>query len=251
MRRLSFPTIDHEAVLSTMRHELQRSFKGLKIKNFETPYFISYLTKMVNQWNAYGRYGALYAKGAQSFGQVYAEVRVGSHAFDNVIDGGLGDQSMERPSTALIMNAPMEDIPNAIRRHLWQLTDLKYKEALEQLLDKKRRALQDATPRKNGLDFSKERQSRYIEIPQPLQIPEDHWLDIIRRRSLQLKKYKDFSDSYLQVSTDRIVKCYVNTEGSQIITCNDYYHIVAHAVTKADDGADLNRVWTHYFRKID
>lgn len=251
MRRLNFPLADYETILTTMRQELQRSFKGLRVKNFESPYFISYLGRFVNQWNAYGRYGALYARGAQSFGQIYAEVRVGSYAFDNVIDGGLADQPLERPSTSLVMNAPMESIQNALRRHLWQLTDIRYKEALEQLLEKKRRALQDATPRKNSLDFSKERPSHFVDLPEQLPIPNDHWLDLIRKYSQHLKQYKEFIDSYMQISIDRIVKCYVNTEGSQIITHYDYYHLVAHAVTKADDGADLNRVWTNYFSKAD
>src|SRR5581483_12311532 len=82
---------DHrQAVLKAMKQEIKRAQSQISLANFEKPYFISYLVREFEIYNVWGNYGTVYYSGpGERYRNIYAEVRVGSHEFDNNFAGGL------------------------------------------------------------------------------------------------------------------------------------------------------------------
>src|SRR5690606_22816457 len=93
------PLPDPEAVLEVLQRELKRSMGGLVVPGSPRPYFLQYSLRRVHALRLRAAHGALLRSRESTVGQLFADVRVGSHKFDNVMDGGLGDRSEDRESS--------------------------------------------------------------------------------------------------------------------------------------------------------
>lgn len=236
-----------EKIMTAMKKELSRSIKRLRIDNFESPYFISYLLREFDNFNVWGTYGAIFYGGTRErYRNIYAEVRVGDYDFDNTIDGGINDNSKDNESYNYI-SAPIDDDIDAFRLCLWRLTDLKYKEALAQLFAKKSRMLKEVLEGKE-CHFSKEKRVFHRDPSREGIVPMKEWEDLIRRCTVCFKKYKKLNNSWIQIRGTREKKFFVNTDGSEIITENDYFRLLLFASTLADDGMPLDNSWNFLFR---
>src|SRR5215208_1237388 len=87
--------------LDSMKAELDRNQKQLKLNSHEAPYFISYQVKDYDQREVSARFGAIFTDGAWRDRQVYVDVRVGSYEFDNSIDQGM-DFSFSSKGTSYV-----------------------------------------------------------------------------------------------------------------------------------------------------
>lgn len=237
-------------ILEAMSEEQARASAKLYIENFEKPYFISYLIKDYDMYNAWGSCGAIHYGGVrEKVRNIYTEVRVGSHEFDNTIDGGMAFNLKDAESFNFL-SAPIEDDIFALKMCLWRLTDLKYKEALSQLLIKKGRMLKEFIKEKKNPDFTVEKPVIHIDTPQTFRIDEDFWLHLIRKVSGDFKKYRKFINTWVQFKGIKELKFLVNSEGSQIVTENEYYRLTLYAATLADDGMPLDITRNFYYRTL-
>jgi len=238
-------------ILDAMQEEQERTFSQLTIEKFEKPYFINYVIKDYDIYSAWGSYGAIHYGGVnEKIRNIYAEVRVGSYNFDNTIDGGISTNLKEAESFNFL-SAPIENDTFALKMCLWRLTDMKYKEALSQLLAKKGRMLKEYIKRKKTPDFSKEKKVVHIEPPRPFTIDEKIWLGLIRELSGNFRKYRTFINSWVQFKGLKEIKFIVNTEGTRIITESEYYRITLYAASLADDGMPLDVSRNFYYRSLD
>src|SRR5262245_27732304 len=85
-------------LLRAMQQELKRHQKGLKQRGEPTPFFLSYLLNAKEGLTVWGRYGSVFRSEPQRDADLYAEVRLGSHRFDNSIDGGITSDLSQRQS---------------------------------------------------------------------------------------------------------------------------------------------------------
>ncbi|MDQ7823824.1 MAG: TldD/PmbA family protein [Candidatus Eremiobacteraeota bacterium] len=237
-------------IIDAMEKEQNRAFSQLRIHSFEKPYFISYLIKDYDVYSAWGSYGAMHYGGVrEKVRNIYTEVRVGSHLFDNTIDGGIAC-SLKDAESFNYLSAPIEDDIYALRICLWRLTDMKYKEALSQLLAKKGRMLKEVLKKKKTPDFSREKKMLHIDKPIPFTLDEPFWNDLIKSLSGGFRKYKKFINSWVQFKAMKELRFFVNTEGTQIITEDEYYRLTLYAATLADDGMPLDISKNYYWRSL-
>src|SRR5690349_14771129 len=103
------------AVLKAMKQEMKRAQDEIALANFERPYFISYLIREFEIHNTWGNQGTVYYAGpAERYRNIYAEVRVGSHEFDNTMAGGLYTNLKEEESYRYV-NGPLDNDPMSLR----------------------------------------------------------------------------------------------------------------------------------------
>lgn len=236
-------------ILDAMKKEQKRAFSRLKIDTLEKPYFISYHMKDYEVCHIWGKYGALYRDERDRHRGMNVEVRVGSHEFDNTVDGGIPRKALQKLESYKYCQGPIEPNDEAIRMSLWRLTDLKFKEALSQLLEKKGRMVNEVIKRKEGPDFSHEKKIVHIDPHRPFAFDADYWTGIIRKASSDFKKYRKFINSWVQFRASKETRFLVNTEGSEIVTENEYYHLTLLVFTLADDGMPLHISRNFYYRK--
>ena len=96
LRKAEGATLDlahAKKLLRAMQQELTRHKKGLKQPGEPAPFFLSYLLHAKEGLTVWGRYGSVFRAEPQRDSDLYAEVRLGSHRFDNSIDGGIASDS--------------------------------------------------------------------------------------------------------------------------------------------------------------
>ncbi|MDQ7822458.1 MAG: metallopeptidase TldD-related protein [Candidatus Eremiobacteraeota bacterium] len=235
-------------ILKAMKKEQKRAFSRITLENFEKPYFIGYVIKEYDSYNIWGRYGALFLNSREKTRHMYCEVRVGSHDFDNTINGGVPRKVLEKAESHKFLQGPIENNINALRLALWRLTDLKYKEALAQYLEKKGRMLNEVIKKKKIPDFSKEHASHHVDPCRPLTFDDVRFRESVRKISGNFRNCRKFINTWVQMMGKKETKFIVNTDGSEIITENFYHVFGLHASALADDGMPLNLTRNFYYR---
>lgn len=233
-------------LLDAMTLELTRNQGALTLGENKGPYFIGYQVKDYDQREVSARYGALYQDDTNHDRRVYVDVRVGDYGFDSSVGEDL-DFSFSMKGTSYISrkNGPLDDSPAALRTTLWLVTDEKYKSALFNYLKKKGEDVYSVEDPKRPPSFSKEERSMQVGVRAPFSFDRERWVKVSRAISGKLAAQKEFFDSEVRVLGTKVVRLYVNTEGSRLITEETLFSVHVQAWTRADDGQLLenSRDW--------
>lgn len=228
--------VKYANVLEAMRQELKRGMR-IKLFDYPSPYFISYLVKDSETFSFSASNGAITWINNSPSRTVYTEVRVGDYNFDSSLSKG--DAITFQQEDFHSFYAPLEDDTYAMRRVLWLLTDQEYKQAVANYLSNKAKAVykveKDAVP-----SFSKEKPTVYTGAPAGIQITPDSLRKKVIWLSSQFRNYPDIIESEVRGDFRRKTVIYLNSEGSDIITENAVLTIYISAETRADDGMPLN-----------
>lgn len=231
-------TAHSRKVQRAMEQELRRSMKGLKVPGHPRPFYLSYQLMTAEGLDVWGRYGAVFNAEPLKYHELYAEVRVGSHAFDQTVDGSLHTDFVDRDSYNWL-GAPQDLDPTALRYALWKLTQLKYWESIQEYYDKKK-IMVDQRLKKDAPSFSKESKVVKNQAIQPATWPKRRWEEFIRRSSELFKGYKNLVDPYVRIRGISKVRIFVNSEGTKYITQDDYYEVLIASWTLTKEGVYLN-----------
>ncbi|UCD85293.1 MAG: TldD/PmbA family protein [Deltaproteobacteria bacterium] len=230
---------NREIILRALKKELKRSQKKLKMEGHQKPYFISYQLKDIYEVNISGRYGAIYNMEDRRYRNLYGEVRVGDYKFDNTYEGDWGGGGYYDPSL------PMEDNEDAFRNKLWLITDNKYKAAISGYLKKKGSDVYKV--KEESIDsFSREKKHFHLGESIEFNFDPEIWKKRVREVSSYFKGFPEIIDSGMGVSGQKVVRYFVNTEGSQIVTEDSLYTVYLNAMAKAPDGMSLEN-YRHFF----
>lgn len=234
-------------LLNAMASELTRNHQQLKLQNHEPPYFMSYQLKDYDQHSIVGRYGALFQDASYRERKLYVDVRVGSYEFDSSMPEGF-DFGFSSKGTSYISrkDGPIDDSPMALRTALWLVTDEKYKAALFQFLKKKGENVYTVEDPKQPPSFSREKPSVHVQDPVPFPFDRARWAKVAREVSARFNAHPEIFDSEVRVSADKVVRIFVSTEGSRIVTEETLYGLHVTAVTRAEDGQLLNNSRDYY-----
>ena len=234
-------------LLDAMRTELDRNHRQLRLNGHEAPYFLSYQVKDYDQREVSGRFGALFTDGAWRDRQVYVDVRVGSYEFDNSTDEGL-EFNFSNKGTSYVTKktAPLDDDPLALRSALWLITDEKYKAALFDYLKKKGENVYAVEDPKRPPSFSREAPSVEIQHPLPFSFARERWTRLARTLSATFNAYPEIFDGEVRVTGDKMVRYFVSSEGSRIVTEETLFGVHLTAMTRADDGQLLDNSRDYY-----
>lgn len=165
------------------------------------------------------------------------DIRVGDYAFDNthIIRGQSFDMGGGRGAVAV----PLMDEEAAIRQCLWSASDRAFKSAVERYGKAKTNKAVKVKEEDASADFSKESPVVHRDVPKDLVVDTARWHGILRRVSARFTVDNRIYGARVYFQSDVNVKYYVNSEGSEIVSCEPIVKLFVTASTKADDGMTL------------
>ncbi|QSQ16528.1 TldD/PmbA family protein [Myxococcus landrumensis] len=228
-------------LLDAMASELTRNHQQLKLQSHEPPYFMSYQLKDYTQDVVAARYGAVFMDDGYRERRLYVDVRVGDYSFDSSVAEGL-DFSFSTKGTSYTSRkeGPLDDSPLALRTALWLITDEKYKSALFQYLKKKGEDVYSVEDPKRPASFTKEKPSTHVQPPVERPFQRERWVKLAREVSARFNAHPELFDSEVRVTSDKVTRLFVSTEGSRLVTEETLYGLHVSAVTRAPDGQLLD-----------
>jgi len=229
-----------DVLLNAMTAELERSYEKLKNAEKAPLYYIGYEVYDERQYGADAVAGAVSGEN-DSYGRDFdVDVRIGDKAFDNTheLKGGQAYANSKRQPYG---NAPVEADADAIRSKLWALTDMRYKNALDQYAKVKMNKSVTAEEEDKSDDFSVSTAAVFYERASFPVFDKEKVKEMVRRLSAKLKDYDFIYDSYVGFSVWTSNRYMVNSEGSRIVTGNTYVRIRYSLSSRTDDGMDIDR----------
>lgn len=239
-----------QTLLRAMEHELARQMKGLRQPGEPPPFFLSFLVHAKEGLSVWGRYGSVFRSEPQRDSDLYAEVRVGSHRLDNMIDGGITSDLTQRQSFNWI-EGPEDLDPDVLRYALWRLTQHKYDEALQEYYEKKKILVEQHLPQRGGKSFSVEPPLTHFDDVKPVVFPKKRWEAFVRDTSALYRNYRFMLDPYVQIRGLNKVRIFVSSEGTRFICQDTYYEVSLQGFLLGPDGVHLESTRTFYGRNPD
>jgi predicted Zn-dependent protease len=203
-----------DPILAAMSAELHRSREGLRVPGSPRPYHLAYALRRRRELLLEAAYGSLLRRRNREQGTLSVDVRVGSHEFDNVLDGGLDGDAHERESAEWLI-APDDLDPMALRCALWKLTQVRFDEALEDYYDH-RKALVSEFLRDEVQSFTREHPVRHIEELDQSELPVDRWAAELVELSRVFLQHPEVHDPALTIRGERLHRWLVDSDGTQV-----------------------------------
>jgi TldD protein len=221
--------------------ELDRAMHEMRAPGFPKPYFISYLLRDEERWRIKAKYGAVKLCTHERDRNALADVRVGSYRYDHVRDGGLFDNDKDAESYGYV-ELPFGGSRDGLRHGLWRLTDARYREAVEALMDKRSRELTYRDPYREQKAFEKRKPVVDLGwVPFP-EVDLDFWLRYAEKASALVKRYPEVKDAQVEFEADHICRVFVSSEGTRLIQCKTIWSVECFLWLLSDQGDSLP--WT-------
>ena len=248
---MSPPTIpDPEAVLDVLRRELRRSMQGLAVPGAPRPYHMHYALRRSHELDLRAAHGALVRGRERTQGRLYADIRVGNHQFDNVIDGGLGDDADDLESSDWV-DAPDDLDLLALQVALWKLTQIKFDEALEDYMDHRKAMVSEYLRDEVGA-LTVEKPHKHREPLHHEPFPRARWEAELRDVSRRFLEHPEVYDPGVEIFAERAQRWLVTSEGTEVITEDTYIHLSVEGwVLTEDDGVYVHGSRDLYLRAVD
>ena len=202
--------------IDAMSEECCRNAKHLRVPGYPRPYYVSYLMRDVHTVHLWGRLGNLNQASEQDTRHVYCDCRVGSYRFDQVSEGGLDDHDTECEAYDHI-DMPVGTDSDALKYHLWKLTDARYREAVRMYLRRKSENISYVDPTSGLHSFRRAKPERHVRFSRFSPVDTDAWKAYVVKSSRVIKRYPQVKNSWVEVRIRDYTRLFVNSEGSRII----------------------------------
>lgn len=227
---------DEDVLMQALRAELERSIDELQMEDMEKPYFVAYTVHDTERLGAGASFGALLPSSESRSRRLGVEVRVGNHLFDNTNFRSMASFSSGFGGGRAL---PLKDNAVEIRRQIWLATDAAYKQALQQLANK-RAALQNETRTEELADLAPQEPFTHTEEASPDLPSLDDLEDLARDLSALFRDMPHIADSQVSATATYQRTYYVNSEGSSFIRNDPSASLIVRAQAQADDGTILH-----------
>ena len=207
--------------------EIDRAMATMQLRGHPRPYYVSTLVRDERLWTVRAKYGALSVDTEERKRNAFVDVRVGSYRNDQVRDGGLNDNDKDAESYDYV-DLPWGAGKDGLRHGLWRLTDARYREAIEALLDKKSHGLTYRDHNRHLPSFHRAEAVRDLGWKPFPEVDRDHWRAFAERTSRAIKRYEDVADSFVEFEADHLCRVFVNSEGSRIVECHAVWSLEAY-----------------------
>lgn len=235
-----------DVLLRAMRDELVRSTDTLQLEDLERPYFIEYAVVDRQSTVIEATFGATVNSEQAHTRSLRVDVRVGSHELDSSeFVAGRSFLRFGRSPRDLVR----DDDYGALRHDLWLATDAAYKEALEQLAQK-RAFLQNRVQNEPVPDFSVEAAAVLVEPPVEPAFDAEAWQGTVRRLSGVFRDFPAIDDSSVTLRVERGHKYLVNSDGSVVRQPASLAVLRARAAIRAPDGMPLKHFVPFHERAV-
>jgi len=208
----------HNATCFTdaLTEECRRTVRHLRAPGYPRLYYLSYLLRDMHTTQIWGRLGNINHVSDQDFRNLYCDCRVGSYRYDQVSEGGLEDNDSDT-ETYEDMEMPVGNDTDALKYHVWKLTDGKYREAVKHYLRKKSQHITFLDPNGDLPSFRRGRPLRDSTHHAMRPVDLDSWKDFVVRSSRVVKSYPQVKNSWVEVRVRDVTRIFVNSEGSQVL----------------------------------
>ena len=223
---------DTTALLGAMKTELARSQVAFLTERVQ-PYFLSYEITDDQVVNVTGSFGKLQTSQKTRSRQLDIDLRVGNAHLDNT-HGARDDGSAP-------IFVPIEPDPDALRSVLWYYTDLKYKQAVQQLAAVTTDVQVNVAQEDKSDDFSPAPAAQHFDKLKVMNVDQKAWEEKVRKYTAPFARYGNIYAATATLMADIESRWYVNSDGSAIMVSRPLYYLYVSAQIKADDGMDLPR----------
>lgn len=237
-----------DPVMDAMLQELDRSVSQLRLEagDYDLPYFVYYAVRDIRSSFVSAKNGALLSSNDGRSRMADVDIRVGSYDMDSSEDKDAGFNFNQKYTPGFM--CPIDDSIPALRRTLWLLSDHAYKAALMSFHNVKAKLVNSSEPRKSA-SLSREKPVVLVESLSEAEFDRSAREADARQLSAIFLQYPDIFDSGVEISTFRVVRYIVNSEGTRVRTVDHYYQMLAQATVRAPDGMLLQDGVTIYGRR--
>ncbi len=235
-----------DVVTKAMQDELERSIAQLRLPNLEKPYFIAYRLDDIRQSTVAATLGSLTQNQPMRRRTIGVELRVGDYALDNsnYLSTRTFGAGMGRVFSAM-MEVPLDDNYQAVRRQFWLVTDAEYKKALEDF-SAKRAAMENRKRTEEVPDFSKELPATVHEAPSGATLDRAAAESLVRELSAMFRQMPEIFTSTVELQFHNTYTRYVNSEGTAYTRAEPLLTLEIRAGTQAADGMPLQDTLDFY-----
>ena len=166
------------------------------------------------------------------------DVRVGTARRDQVTSGGLHDNSKDLESYDWV-HLPFSGSSEGLRHALWRLTEVKYREACDDLLHKKAVELSYLDPHRQLGALERREPITAFEWQSMPAIDHDYWANLVTKVSAAMKRMPMVRDGDIRFRASNMVRIFVSSEGAQIVECTPQRAIDLYVWYLAADGHTL------------
>ncbi|MCY3840698.1 MAG: metallopeptidase TldD-related protein, partial [Gammaproteobacteria bacterium] len=221
-------------VMEALKTELARSMEMLGEQPVP-PYFLSYEVTERETVSANAEFGALTSSSRGRSRYLDIDLRVGNYELDNTrpIQGARNRRTTVR--------LPLDDDVDAIRSVIWNATDERYKQALEELTKVETDVQVKVEAEDTSADFSHQEPTRDAAGTAGLEADMADWERRARLYSAPFAGHDRILAATASISGTAETRWFVNSEGSEVETADVHYRVFVSARTKADDGMTLPR----------
>ncbi len=219
-----------DLIMQAMSDELARSMTSLKLANQPAPHYIRYQLRDSDTFHVETSQGALIAKNRIQARDLDIDLRVGTYKLDS---------SEEFQHT--FSGVTIDDDYDAIRRDIWENTDIAYKRAVEDY-HKKVASIKEQIMRDVPDSMSKEEPVVLIEPKLKLVVDESKWTEITKRLSRALNAYPKLKRASVDMVCDVSNRYLINNEGFKHRVGDERWEVTVCASSQAEDGAIISDV---------
>ena len=233
-----------DVVMKAMNDELGRTVSQLHVPDLANAYFISYRIDDLDSAIVSATLGSVTQSNPLRTRIIGVEVRVGDYAFDNtnyVSAQSFGGGGM----SAGVVQGPIDDDYQQVRRQLWVATDAQYKHVAEEFSAKKA-ALANRKRTTDVADFSKEQPAKLHESRSDVKADVQALEQLAREVSVPFKQMPNVVTSSVQVDFKNLYTRYVNSEGSSFTRSDPQYSLRIDADTQSADGLPIHDTLQFY-----
>jgi len=199
-----------------LQEECQRAMKHLKVPGYPRAYFLSYLLRDIHTTEIWGRLGNINYVNDQPSRNLYCDCRVGSYRYDQVTEGGLDDNSTECDSYD---NAEMpigNDI-DALKYHVWRMTDARYRESVRDYLMRKSRHITYVDANQGIASLHRAEPNEDLRFSARPPVPVDQYKEYVKRASRVVKRHPEVKSSWVEMRVKDITRVFVSSEGVRVV----------------------------------
>jgi len=190
--------------------------KHLRAPGYPRLYYLSYLLRDVRTMQIWGRLGNINHISDQDSRSLFCDCRVGSYRYDQVWEGGLEDNDAET-ETYDYMEMPIGNDTDALKYHVWKLTDGRFREAVRNYLRKKSHHITYLDSNGGLASFRRAAPIRDIRVRPFRPVDVSRWRDFVVSSSRVAKSFPQVKNSWVEFRVRDTNRLFVNSEGSRVL----------------------------------
>ncbi len=222
-------------LVGALAEEALRARDELKAHGHRRPYFVGYLVRDVEQLYIDARFGSLFADERRRWRRCFADVRVGSYRADHVHEGGLSDNSTKAESYSY-SSLPIGENLGGVMHGVWQLTEARYREAAEDLLEKRAEQLHVMDPNRGLVAFERRDPTIHESLPELPEVDRPAWVRYVEAASAIGRREQDLVACEVELNVRNTTRILVNTEGSVVVDRQALWQLSAMLDLSSDAG---------------